>query len=164
MKFIRNLRKAIRSSIPHLEIVFCLMFTTFFIVDCFNNAMMFITHPMSKALTAVIGVFALFVSIILIFARRYAIFHGLVSDEMPLDACFSLLLMLVFVISLIFWVYDLVVPDRLIYTQRLVKNILMFFALQSFIASILTIRLQRKIFRYRHHIHRKRHHKERRYE
>ena len=130
------------------------MFTTFFIVDCFNNAMMFITHPMSKALTLVIGIFALLLGITLLRARHYAQTRGLIREDLATELCLSYLLFIVFFVTLLFYVADVKDPDRLIYTQRVIKNILMFMVLVTFSASIVTIRLQRKIFARKHHIRR----------
>ena len=45
---------------PHLAIIFSLMIITFFIIDRFNDAMAFLNNDITKILTLILAVIALY--------------------------------------------------------------------------------------------------------
>lgn len=52
------MRKFIRTVLPHVVIVFSLMYIVFFVIDCVNSAMVFINNNMTKVLLLMLAVLA----------------------------------------------------------------------------------------------------------
>ncbi len=103
------------------------MLITFFVIDCFNSAMAFINHPITKTLFLLLGLSSAAVGFLLFLPKspKKTAFRQIVSI-LPLFC-------LLFSISL--FIVDLIFPAFLLYAQRIIKNLILLCTLISALAA-----------------------------
>lgn len=56
--------------LPHVTLILALMMLTFFVIDCFNEAMAFLNNTLTKRLLCVFSVCAIILSVAVIVSRE----------------------------------------------------------------------------------------------
>ena len=66
----KKLVRLFRALLPHLTLILSLLMLTFFVIDCFNEAMAFLNNSLTKILLGIFSLLTLILSILSIFREE----------------------------------------------------------------------------------------------